>query len=139
MWKTGTLVAWCQVPSNYRPRGWVWGRSNPLWRGPSLLPAEDAPLFQSAHFSAFFCAPLRLQTLHCCAGFRSQTMFFGCSSFSNGTLSFFPQILLLSLISTDFHQVSVMVMMMIMVMMVLVVVVMMTDMMIMMMTKNNFR
>ena len=33
-------------------------------------------------------------------------MFFGCSSFSNGTLSFFPQILLLSLISTDFHQVS---------------------------------
>ena len=71
-----------------------------------MLPAEDAPLFQSAHFSVFFCAPLRLQTLHCCAGFRSQTMFFGCSSFSNGTLSFFPQILLLSLISTDFHQVS---------------------------------
>ena len=33
-------------------------------------------------------------------------MFFGCSSFSNGTLSFFPQILLLSLISTGFHQVS---------------------------------
>ena len=33
-------------------------------------------------------------------------MLFGCSSFSNGTLSFFPQILLLSLISTDFHQVS---------------------------------
>ena len=31
-------------------------------------------------------------------------MFFGCSSFSNGTLSFFPQILLLSLISTGFHQ-----------------------------------
>ena len=35
-----------------------------------------------------------------------QTMLFGCSSFSNGTLSFFPEILLLSLISTDFHQVS---------------------------------
>ena len=33
-------------------------------------------------------------------------MFFGCSSFSNGTLSFFPQILLLSLISTGFHQES---------------------------------
>ena len=38
--------------------------------------------------------------------FGLKQCFFGCSSFSNGTLSFFPQILLLSLISTDFHQVS---------------------------------
>ena len=63
-------------------------------------------------------------------------MFFGCSSFSNGTLSFFPQILLLSLISTDFHQVSVMVMMM-MIMMMMVVVVIISVMMIMMMKKKN--
>ena len=106
--------------------------------GTEQLPAEDAPLYQSAHFSAFSVLLYVLRRCIVVLAFGLKQCFFGCSSFSNGTLSFFPQILLLSLISTDFHQVSVMVMMMIMVMMVLVVVVMMTDMMIMMMKKNYF-
>ena len=99
-------MAWCQVPSNYRPRGRVWGRSNPLWRGPKQLPAEDAPLSQSAHFSAFSVLLYLFRRCIVVLAFGLKQCFFGCSSFSNGTLSFFPQILLLSLISTDFHQAS---------------------------------
>ena len=63
-------------------------------------------LFTKAHtFPPFLCSSTSSDVaLLCWLGLKQ--CFFGCSSFSNGTLSFFPQILLLSLISTDFHQVS---------------------------------